>query len=190
MYNNNTNPNFVMPGEQGCEKYNQSLDKYQVQRGTFGFQVVYAKITMDSLSWNERMQETYRMDTKLREETGWSHQLWNDMESIIERTEQMQEITDIINKNGLYICQDIKPTITKESLERMLEEAMEFSVGTGNYTEYTSKCIHAFCAQHSNGSCFLSKSKHLKLLQESLYNQFTTEFLIRRCNDWGYYFKQ
>ncbi len=195
MFMNADKFNIRWHGEMGNEYQNNISKRYSIARGRYG--PLYAKMRLEKLSnhWNRLNAQWYERPENIekKKQCEFSDELHSEIQQLMKWEANLGDILEELRDKGqISITNNAKQKLEIDAKKMIDTDFLEI---TQKWLPFTKKKkIKLFnylkkATKNNTKSRFLEKDIHLEKIKNLFANQFSTNFLIRRIEFFGYYLK-
>lgn len=186
LYLNSEYPNILWSGEQGNENFHQDMNAFSLKRGKEGFLRAYIRKFLCEIKWDTRIYYMYKTNNCLLKKCGFSTGLWREIEDIVSAQQSCKHIIETIRDKGLYCFENEQEKLKQYFASIAQDESLEMKKSENPFLPNLAETVLKFCIEHRHpNTCFINKNK-LPTLKQMFYHDYTDEYLIKRCCDWGF----
>lgn len=181
-FNNQFAPSLIHRGSLGVERTNSFLGAQFFPRGKKGLKRTYMHITKAKVCHNLG-QFIYWEKLKFKK-LSWSKQIIDDFDDVRQALYNLPYVVREMRHNGYYVIKDVQDDILPQIKKQVLNHELVFTNQPIWKPEY-----HVRLYFH-----LMEKPKEWKFNEDTLQelvglfrNQFDRDFMLRRCQTWGFY---
>ena len=184
LFNNQFSPALIHRGSLGVEQTNSFIEQQEFHRGRKGLKLAYIQMTKVKIAHNLRKIKYWFHEEKISK-TGWSDKITKELDIIQNSLYDLDYAVDEIRKNGFYLIKDSDERIMQHIKSLVLTHKLEFTSKPIWKKDYHVILFHWLMEQPKSWSL---NDVALKQISNLFKDMFDKEFLIRRCEEWGFYY--